>query len=374
MGRPRRPGNAPTVRDIAAAAGVSKATAARALGGYGLVSEAARQQVLETAERLGYRANTVARSMITGTTNTLALIVADIENPFFARAARGFTDTARREGYEVIVANTDEDVDAERAAVKVLLEKRVDGLVVAAASRLSFDHLEAAQSAGVQVVLLDRHIPGLAADSVLVDSRAAARSAVNHLIELGHERIALVTGASPEEIARGTGGYSRHLMSTGRDRIDGYRQALRDAGIELVPEYLKLGDFHREAAGELARELLAATPRPSAIFTTDAVITLGVLEALQRGGVAIPDDVSLIGFDDPDWTVVVHPRLTVVAQPAYDLGALAAQRVILRIRGDESKPRRHRLPTELVVRESAGPAPKGGGQRRTTLKRKQSPR
>jgi LacI family transcriptional regulator len=353
MGRPRRPGgSAPTVRDIAAAAGLSTATAARALGGYGAVSEQTRVRVEAAAERLGYRANGLARSMITGTTNTLALVIADIENPFFARACRGFTDTARAEGYEVIVANTDENVDAERTAVKVLLEKRIDGLAVAAASRVSFDHLEGARMSGVQVVLLDRHIPGLAVDSVLVDSRAAAATAVGHLIEQGHRRIGLVTGASPEEVARGGGRYGKHLMSTGKDRINGYRNALRHAGIEANPDYLKLGDFHREAAGLMARELRAAPVPPTAIFTTDAVITLGVLEALQTDGVALPDQVSLVGFDDPDWAVVVRPSLTVVAQPAYQLGALAARRVIARIRGDQSRPRRHLLPTSLVVRES----------------------
>jgi LacI family transcriptional regulator len=311
--------------------------------------------VQAVAERLGYRANSLARSMTTGTTNTLALVIADIENPYFARAARGFTDTARGDGFEVIVANTDEDVDAERAAVKVLLEKRIDGLVVAAASRTSFDHLEAARSAGVQVVLLDRRIPGLAADSVLIDSRAAAATAVSHLISNGHTRIGLVTGASPEEVAHAGRHRSRHLMSTGKDRIDGYRDALRAAQLEPMPEYLKLGDFHRNAAGAMARELMALPRPPTAIFTTDGVITLGVLEALQELGIAVPEQVSVLGFDDPDWSVVVRPKLTVVAQPAYELGALAAQRVIARIRGDVTRARPHRLPTELVVRDSVAP-------------------
>jgi LacI family transcriptional regulator len=194
-------------------------------------------------------------------------------------------------------------------------------------------------------------------DSVLVDSRAAADAAVSHLIDRGHTRIALVTGASPQELSHRGDPYGRHLMSTGKDRIVGYRRALRRAGIDIVPDYLKLGDFHREAAGALARELLVVPQPPTAIFSTDAVITLGVLEALQAEGVAVPRQMSIVGFDDPDWSVVVRPPLTVIAQPAYDLGVHTARRVIARIRGDRSRPRRHRLPTSLVVRGSVADCP-----------------
>jgi LacI family transcriptional regulator len=141
-------------------------------------------------------------------------------------------------------------------------------------------------------------------------------------------------------------------MSTGRERIQGYRLALRRAGIPVDPAYVRLGDFHREAAGQMALDLLELPEPPTAIFCTDSVITLGVLEALQRAGVKMPEQMSVLGFDDPDWSEVVRPTLTVVNQPVYDLGALAARRVIARIRGDESRPRPHRLPTTLLVRES----------------------
>jgi LacI family transcriptional regulator len=342
---------APTIRDIAAAAGVSAATAARALGAYGSVSPDTREAVAAAAARLGYRANSLARSMITGTTNTLALVVADIENPFFARACRGFTDAARSLGFEVIVANTDEDVEVERSAVKVMLEKRIDGIVVAPASTLEYDHIEAAQGAGVAVVLIDRHIPRLAVDSVLVDSRKAADHAITHLIEHGHSRIALVTGASADEALRPEK-TSQYRTSTTQERVQGYRSALRRAGIDLVPAYLKFGDFHRESAREMAGELLDLDVPPTAIFTTDSVITLGVLEALQAARIAIPQEMSLLGFDDPEWSLVVRPALTVIAQPAYDIGTVAAQRVIAQIRGGTQRPRRNHLPTQLVIRDS----------------------
>jgi LacI family transcriptional regulator len=172
------------------------------------------------------------------------------------------------------------------------------------------------------------------------------------LIDCGHRRIALVTGASPDEWTGQDGRAGRHLMTTGRERIQGYRAALRRAGIPVDQAYVRLGDFHRDAAGQMALELLDLPERPTAIFCTDSVITLGVLEALQRVGVAMPDEMSVLGFDDPEWSQVVRPTLTVVDQPVYDLGSLAARRVIARIRGDESRPRPHRLATTLIVRES----------------------
>jgi LacI family transcriptional regulator len=232
-----------------------------------------------------------------------------------------------------------------------MTNKRVDGLVVAPSSRLDYDHLAAAR-ASAELVLLDRHLPDLPVDSVLVDNRKGADVGVSHVIACGHRRIALVTGASPGDWAGSDGRVGRHLMSTGRERIQGYRLALRRAGIPVDPAYVRLGDFHREAAGQMALDLLELPEPPTAIFCTDSVITLGVLEALQRAGVKMPEQMSVLGFDDPDWSEVVRPTLTVVNQPVYDLGALAARRVIARIRGDESRPRPHRLPTTLLVRES----------------------
>ncbi|WP_406300485.1 LacI family transcriptional regulator (plasmid) [Embleya sp. NBC_00888] len=352
MTRTRAERGAPTIRDVATAAGVSNATAARALGGYGAVSEEARRRIDDAAAALGYRTNSLARSMITGATNTLGLIIADIENPFFARATRGFTDAAREEGFEVVVTNTDEDVDTERTAVRLFMEKQVDGLVVAPATQAMTEHLQAALDAGTPVVLLDRRVPGLAADSVLVDNRKASEAAVAHLTQHGHRRIAIVTGASLAELEAGAARSGRHLLSTGKNRIDGYLAALRRAGITPQDEYIKVGDFHRDAAGGMTRELLALPIPPTAIFTTDGIISLGVVEALQEHGLAMPEQMSVVGFDDPEWALVVRPRLTVVAQPVYELGRRAAQRLIARIRGDVARPRRHHLPTELIVRDS----------------------
>src|SRR3954470_6261836 len=170
---PNMPGSKATLADVARSAGVSTATAARALGGYGSVSGTARQRVNEAAQALGYQRNELAATMITGRSNTVGLVVADIENPFFAAAARGVSDVARAAGYEVVLVNTDEDVVTERSAVQVLFSKRVDGVIVAPASPVDVEHLAATQRAGCPVVLLDRQGGGLGGDAVLGENLGA---------------------------------------------------------------------------------------------------------------------------------------------------------------------------------------------------------
>jgi LacI family transcriptional regulator len=350
---------APTIPDVARAAGVSTATAGRALGGYGPVSDQARARVLAAAERLGYRPNSLARSMITGTTSTLGVVIGDIENPFFAGATRGIIDVARGEGFEVILANTDEDVTVERAALKVFLEKRVDGLIVAPASIHEQVHLAGLQATGTQLVLLDRELPGLEADAVIIDNHGAANDAVGRLIQAGHTRIALVTGANPTQRA---GDGAIVATATSLRRIEGYRTALTAAGIDPDPRYLRVGSHQRHDAREQTRLLLALRPRPTAIVATDSILALGVLEELQAHGLQVPGQMSVVGFDDAEWTSVVHPRLSVIAQPLNELGALAARRVIARIRGDASTPKRYTLPTTFISRDSIA-RPRAGVRR-----------
>jgi LacI family transcriptional regulator len=343
-------GSSPTIPDVARLAGVSTATAARALGGYGAVSEASREAVLAAAEELGYRRNELARAMITGRTNTIGLVIADIENPFFARAARGVSDAARAQGYEVVLTNTDEDPDAERSAVRVLLSKRVDGLIVAPTS-VEADHLAAAQQAGCPVVLLDRRLKDLAVDTVLVDSVAATRDVVGRLWAAGHRRIAMVTGA----LSSGERTQGRLGVSTGQDRVDGFLGALADAGVAHPSTYLRTGALNPEAARTLMAELIALPVPPTAVFTSNSRVALGVLRAIRDAGLEVPREISMVGFDDADWTSVVNPAISVVAQPTYALGRRAAELLLGRITGDEAPAGVHMLPTDFLSRGSVAP-------------------
>jgi LacI family transcriptional regulator len=354
MTKPLRRRNGATIPDVARAAGVSRSTTARALGGYGAVAPETLARVRAAAEELGYRPNELARSMITGKTFTIGAVVADIENPFFARVTRGISDAARSAGFEVVLVNTDEDIRIERTALKVLLDKQVDGVVVAPASSRDADHLRSARECGARITLIDRRVAGLDADAVLIDNRTAARDAVRRLLAAGHRRIALVTGGDegPSESPR-----PLRLLSTGTERIEGYRAALEAAGVPDCAKYLRTSAFGQAQAERLTAELLALDAPPTALFASDLLVALGALRAVRAAGLTIPTDLAFVAFDDADWTTLVTPPLSVVAQPAYDMGVKAAEVLIERIQGDDAPPREHLLPTTFVERDSvAAPA------------------
>jgi LacI family transcriptional regulator len=315
------------------------------------VSDAARDAVLAAAEELGYQRNELARAMITGRTNTIGLVIADIENPFFAGAARGVSDAARAAGYEVILTNTDEDPAVERSNVQLLLAKRVDGVLIAPTSP-DGTHLATAAQGGCPVVLFDRRVEDLTLDTVLVDNVAAARDVVERLLAAGHRRIAMVTGgSSPDERTQ-----DRLSVSTGDDRVDGYLAALTAAGIDEPRTYLRTGAQNPDIAFRLMTELVGLSSPPTAVFASDSRVALGVLKAIRAAGLDVPRDISMISFDDADWTSVVNPSISVVAQPTYDLGRRAAELLLSRIDGSEEPPALHMMPTTFLARESvAGP-------------------
>lgn len=342
-----RPRTSPTIPDVAALAGVSTATAARALGGYGSVSPEVRDRVATAAAKLGYRRNSLARSMITGSTHTIGLVVADIENPYFARAARGIGDAAHAAGYEVLLVNADEDPATERAAVRTLIEKRVDGLIIAPASTQEVPHLIELKTHGMPVVQLDRAIEGIDADAVVVDNEQAAQRAIAHLVGLGHRRIALLT--------------SQGLILTNQARLAGYLRGLEAAGLPADDDLIRMAVYRRDSAIDETLAVLGLPDPATAIFTTDNLMSLGAFEGAQRAGRRVPDDVSIVGFDDMEWTTIVRPPLTVVAQPVYELGVTATRQLLARIAGDESPAKLIMLKTTFIVRQSTGPAPARAG-------------
>jgi LacI family transcriptional regulator len=341
-----------TIPDVARLAGVGAATAARALGGYGHVSEKTRVKVLAAAEELGYRANALARSMITGRTNSIGLVVADIENPFFAAVTRAVSDAARQHGYEVLLANSDEDATSERAAVRLFMDKRVDGIIVAPTSSTDVDHLREARDAGVHVVAIDRRVTGLAIDSVTVHNRVAAQSAVKHLIKRGHTRIGYLRGTGMTDPADGP----QRQISTGDERVLGYREALAEAGLD-DQGFIRVGALGRIEAKRQTLALLDLPEPPTAILAPDSILALGVLLAVRERGLSIPHDLSLISFDDTDWADVMTPPLTVISQPVHEMGERAVALLVGRIEGSTARDRHERLRVHLVQRESVGPAP-----------------
>lgn len=334
-----------SIFDVAREAGVSRATAARALGGYGSVSEEARQRVEAAAERLGYSVNSVARSMVTGQTMTLGALIADVSNPFFARVIRGFTDGARDAGYDVVLVNTDETVETEIQGLKLLTEKRVDGILVAPASEEVGEHLAAAIERGQALVQVDRFVPGVDTDVVVVDNYESGHRAVRRVIDAGHRKI-----AAPILRTKGSDGQA-NLISTMLERHQGYRDAMAEAGL-AVPEAYQPSASGRAEVRAVMTEMLSGPDRPTAVFGLDDSFTLGIIDAVYACDLKIPEQVSIFGFDDTEWTTVVRPPLSVIAQPAYDLGAAAAQALLRRIQAPDGPRSTQVLPTTWIERAS----------------------
>lgn len=320
-----------TVSDVAKQAQVSKATAARVLGDYGAVSDAVRDRVQAAAEALGYRPNELARSMNTGKSNTIGVVVGDIENPYFGLAMRGISDAAKEQGFDVILVNTSENVGAEIDAVRVLIDKRVDGLIVAPASSGDVDHLHDVYNSGRPLVLLDRRIAGLEVDVVEADMAAVAYEATRHLTDAGHRRIAFVStldvegGVLTSDIELG--------VSSVADRLRGVLSAEEDAGVPDPRELVRFSSQGPAGIKGVTRDLLLLPDPPTAIIASDSLIALSVLATLRDAGLSVPNDVSFIMFDDFEWTTLTTPPLTVISQPIYEMGVAAARTLIARVKG-----------------------------------------
>lgn len=330
-----------TMADVARAAGVSVATVSRALStDAALVREETRRQVLWTAERLGYLPNHVARSMRTGSSHVVGLVVADIENPFFASVFRGVEQVAIRHGMSVALFNTDEDPSRERICLQAIAAERSAGVIVASTNACD-PELLAIRDLGIPVVAIDRRVSAFECDSVLVDNEAAAFDATTHLIGLGHRRIAMLSGPNS--------------ASTASEREEGYRRAIAAAGLEPDERLVERGDFREETACTLARQLLDRV-EPTAFFAVNNLTTFGVLRAAREARLRVPMDISIVGFDDPNVGRLVEPPLTAIAQPTWDLGRAAADLLFRRQAGPESPPAHVQLAADLIVRGSTSRA------------------
>lgn len=337
-----------TVSDVARVARVSKATAARALGDYGAVSDAVRDRVQRAADELGYRPNALARTMSTGRSLTIGIIIGDIENPFFAKATRGAANVAAEAGYDLILSNSDEEPSVEAKAVAVQLAKQVDGLLIAPASSLEPSNLQPVLDAGRPLVLFDRTVPGVDVDAVITDNRAGARQLTEMMLAAGHRRIAFMSTLAHK------GGYRAGdtlSSSAVADRVIGFVETLSAAGIARPEAFVHL-NARRDGVDALASRLLDGGDAVTAIIASDSMIALEVFRAAQERGVLIPQQLSLAGFDDAPWMSVTTPGITVVEQPIHEIGAQATRILLHRIRGDGQRPETTILPQTLVERGS----------------------
>ena len=343
--------SAPTIIDVAERAGVSRATASRAMGGYGRISEETAAAVRLAAEELGYRPNEIARAMRAGKTKTIGLvIIADFTNAFFDRATKAIVDSAKARGYQVLITNTDEDIAAERLAVEVLLEKQVDGLIVVPSTAVVHDHLLPGHLGTKPVVLIDRSLSGIRATSVTTDDFSGTEEAVRHVVALGHNRLGFliaaagITGTTTERPAV--------LISSIEERINGFLNGAADCGVKPKQQswvFTEDDPRHSEAAVAL---LLDSPKPPTVIFTSNNDMALAVLKVAGNRQLVIGKDISLVTIDDSQWLVAMTPGITVVARPVEELGLIAVEKLIAEMMDPSLTKEKIVLPTELIARGS----------------------
>ena len=328
-----------SLQDVARRAKVSIATVSRVLNNSDKVVPETRALVEQALRESGYRPSRVARRlrMNSGRAHLVGLIIPDIQNPFFAEIARGVEDAAYAAQYALLLCNSDENPEKERFYLDVMRDESVDGIVLP-----PFDETDAAViemvKTGLPVVCVDRCLAKVTTDLVEVDNYRGALEAVTHLISKGHRNIGLIEG--------------RIQVSTSRERRRGYVDALAAAGIPLRKDLIRGGDFKQESGRVLAGELLDLKKPPTALFVCNNLMTVGALAGVHQRGLRVPKDVALVGFDDLPWAEALDPPLTVVRQPAYDVGRQAMELLLKRIIEPGRPAVTMRLLPELVIRRS----------------------
>ena len=333
-------GGPATMKDVAAHAAVSVATVSAVLNGNKYVSSGLTQRVRESIKQLGYERNSLAQGLKMQTSHAIGLIISDITNPFFTSVVRGVEDVANTRNFSLILGNTDEDLKKEKSYIRLLESKRADGLIVAVTAG-SHEYLHAWPAQHLPLVSIDRSLFALGIDSVLVDNVAGACKAVEHLITLGHRRIGVVTGIPG--------------ITTTEERLTGYKQALEAHGIPFDPTLVAVADSRVEGGRFGTLQLLTqGTTRPTAFFVMNGLMVIGALQAITKVGLRCPQDIALVGFDDFECAAVMHPRLTTVRQPTYEIGRRAAQLLFERLEKRDTVPQEVRLLPQLIIRESCG--------------------
>ncbi len=330
----------PNIRDVAKRAGVAPITVSRYINNSGYCSLEARQRIKTAIAELGYIPNRLASGLRSKRTNTLALVLTDITNPFFTTIARGVEDTASDAGYTVIYCNTDESVSEEQKYLHMLLEQRVDGILLVPALSTP-DSVSFIQSHSTPIVVLDRRVSGVKVDMVRCDSDAGAYELTRLLLSLGHRRIGILSGPKG--------------VSTADDRVDGCERALKEAEVDFSGVQKYHGLFTQLSGYEMTLQALAKSPKPTALFAANNFIAIGALKALQDSGVRVPEDVALVAFDDLPAALITFPFLTVAAQPAYEMGQKATRLLLAKISAQAADEFQEViLPAEIVVRLSSG--------------------
>jgi DNA-binding LacI/PurR family transcriptional regulator len=331
----------PTLEDVASRAGVSRALVSLVMRGSTRVSVESRRKVLAAADQLGYRPNAMARNLASRRTRTIGLLLNDLHNPWFAEVAEGVEELAAESGYRVLIGSGRGRPKGEEQAVESFLELRTDGIILAG-PRLPASRVAAA-AAEVPIVVVGRTMRASRVDTVVNDDRLGGKLVVRHLVELGHSAIVHIDGGS------GAGA---------RPRRQGYEEGMRESGLSHGIRVVH-GDFTDVAGVHAAHRLLQSDEVPTAIFAANDLAAAGVLDRLEDAGLRIPEDVSLVGYDNTFLAALHHISLTTVDQPREAMGRLAMSALLERMEAGRTEPARHVLPPSLVIRRTSGPCPDG---------------
>ena len=336
-----------TIRDVAARAGVSVATVSYVINGTKPVAPETAARVRRAMEELDYHPNAVAQSLRTRTTHVIGVVVSDIANPFFATLVRGAEDCARQHGYSVLICNTSERLENELVSLELLSRKRVDGMILAPTGKSDKLLLELIDR-GMRIVTIDRKAEGLAAPAVVSENEEGAYLATRFLLEQGHRRIAVVLGLP-------------HLSTT-IERLSGYKRALNEFGVEEDPALIVCGNSQVAGAREACLKLLSEAVRPTAIFATNNLMTLGVMMAIHERELRCPQDISVVGFDDFEWAAAFAPPITTVAQDPYLMGKTAVEVLLDCLQGNFRLAETIRIPVRFIPRASTAPVREFSGR------------
>ncbi|MEH6995790.1 LacI family DNA-binding transcriptional regulator [Neobacillus drentensis] len=328
-----------TLKEVATLAGVSTATVSNVLNETKHVSDEVKNKVFTAIQELNYQPNIVAKSLRVQESRIIGLLISDIANPFFSIVVRGIEEELAKSDYSILLCNTDSSVEKEDKYLKVLIGKRVDGLIVSSTGNTG-DYFRSMEKTGVPMVFLNRCPDFMVSDVIMTNNIKGAYSGTEHLIRHGYEKIAIITGPIS--------------ISTGKDRLTGYKRALEDYGITELDQFVKEGNFDIESGYTKMKELMEQENKPDAVFISNNSMTLGAYKYLKESGISIPDQLAVVGYDDSDWADIVDPPITTIKQPAYELGVHAARLILARIINKQVKREITYMDTELIIRHSCG--------------------
>ncbi|MCL7746244.1 LacI family DNA-binding transcriptional regulator [Halalkalibacter alkaliphilus] len=323
--------------DVAKLANVSAATVSRVLSHPDKVSAETRQRVMDVINKVNYKPHIVARQFRTQETKIILVVVPDITSAFFSQVLRGIEHIAVNNDYQVILGDTENDIERENSYINLLLQKQVDGMVLLTA-RLDKSKLEELASE-FPLVLACEYVDGLNVPTVSIDNVSSARKATEHLIQLGHTKIAHITG--PISV----------ILS--RDRLKGYKQAMISNDLEIDPAYIQEGEVNFESSYNQTLKLLSLSTPPTAIFVFNDEMAMGTIKAAKDSGLTVPDDLAVVGFDNIKMSTVFEPNLTTIDQPKYEIGKKAMELLLKLINGEPLKKKKFVMKDELIIRESS---------------------